>query len=417
MVQPKLRFKREDGSEYPSLFECSIKDVSSIKNGPFGSVLHSSDYVLEGTPIITTEHFKSGIIQSDVSTIPKVSEEDYKRLKGYVLETGDIVFSRVGSIDINALVTERENGWLFSGRVIRVRLNGSYHSGYFHYLLSTQRVKNDIVARAVGQTMPSINSEILNLTSLMITTSYEEQQKIADFLSTVDEVIAQSEAEVRNLEQQKRAAMQKIFSQEVRLKRDDGTEFPEWEEKSLKDCTNFIKDGTHGTHKDVEQGYYLLSAKDVFNGAIHIGEDSRIISQDDFNSIYKQYSLAVGDVILTIVGTLGRTAVITEKYVKVVFQRSVAILRPNSLADSYYLRYTMENNSFQNELEIRKSKGAQAGVYLGTLAEIEIPFPCLEEQQKIADFLSAYDDAISCAKQELDKWKELKKGLLQQMFV
>lgn len=77
----------------------------------------------------------------------------------------------------------------------------------------------------------------------------------------------------------------------------------------------------------------------------------------------------------------------------------------------------MEDATFQNELDIRKSRGAQAGVYLGVLAEIIMKMPCIEEQQKIADILSAYDEAICYAKQELEHWKQLKKGLLQQMFV
>ena len=412
MTQPKLRFKREDGNKYPVLLQCSIKEVSSIKNGPFGSVLHSSDYVPEGTPIITTEHFKSGIIQSDVSTIPKVSEEDYKRLKGYVLETGDIVFSRVGSIDINALVTERENGWLFSGRVIRVRLNSDFHSGYFHYLLSTQRVKNDIVARAVGQTMPSINSDILNSTSLVITTSYEEQQKIAELLSTVDEVIAQSEAEVQNLEQQKKAAMQKIFSQEVRFRRDDGTEFPRWEEKQLQKI--FVERNEIQTITDDAPLLSFTIEQGVINP-----EDKKTNKRDflikDINN--KKFALTEYNDIIYNPANLKFGAIHRNKLGRGVVSPIYAIFHTEE--NPVFMEYVVTNPVF-----IKKSLKYLEGTVIKLMTLKPRDFllmkcyvPCLEEQQKIADFLSAYDETITYAKQELDKWKELKKGLLQQMFV
>ncbi|MCR5204379.1 MAG: restriction endonuclease subunit S [Lachnospiraceae bacterium] len=202
----------------------------------------------------------------------------------------------------------------------------------------------------------------------------------------------------------------------LRFKREDGTDYPEWKEKALQDCTLFIKDGTHGTHKNAKTGYYLLSAKDVYGGIIHKPNDSRLISQDDFNSIYKQYSLSVGDVILTIVGTLGRTAIVTENDVSIAFQRSVAIIRPNKETNSRYLQYVMESNRFQNELETRKSRGAQAGVYLGTLSEIFVPSPHKEEQQKIADFLSTVDEVIAQSEAEVQNLEQQKKAAMQKIF-
>ena len=166
--------------------------ISDIKTGPFGSTLHADDYVEEGTPIITTEHFKKGHLPTEKKGLPQVSDDDLKRLKQYSLEENDIVFSRVGSVDLNARVGKENEGWLFSGRVLRVKLK-DFDSRYIHYVLSTQTVRNDIVSRAVGQTMPSINTGILSNTSITIAPSIEEQNKLGRLFEILDaRIIAQS---------------------------------------------------------------------------------------------------------------------------------------------------------------------------------------------------------------------------------
>ena len=97
----------------------SLEQMADIRTGPFGSVLHASDYVFLGTPIITVGHLGERGITKD--NLPHVSDSDKKRLSKYTLNVGDIVFSRVGSIDRNAYVTKDEDGWLFSGRLLRIR--------------------------------------------------------------------------------------------------------------------------------------------------------------------------------------------------------------------------------------------------------------------------------------------------------
>ena len=107
-----------------------------------------------------------------------------------MLETDDIVFSRVGSVDINAHVEYVQQGWLFSGRVLRVRPIKSVNSLCLHYALSTESVKRDIRNWAVGQTMPSINTPILSNTGIYMSQSEAEQKKIANLLSIIDERIS-----------------------------------------------------------------------------------------------------------------------------------------------------------------------------------------------------------------------------------
>ena len=151
----------------------------------------------------------------------------------------------------------------------------------------------------------------------------------------------------------------------------------------------FIKDGTHGSYNNVEDGYPLLSAKDINNGVISIPQDCRRISKEDYNSIYKKYKLLKGDVLITIVGSIGRTAIVGDG-IEVAFQRSVGILRPLNIVLSSYLSYALQTSSSQNKLAARTSKSAQGGIYLGELSKIEIPIPPLAEQQRIVDILDRF---------------------------
>jgi type I restriction enzyme S subunit len=188
-----------------------LGDVADIRTGPFGSTLHAEDYVEEGTPIITTEHFKSGELPEQKYGIPQVSDVDLRRLQNYILKTDDIVFSRVGSVDINALITPFQSGWLFSGRVLRVRSDKQISSQYLHFELSTERAKSDVITRAVGQTMPSINTEILKQTKIYLPAEIIEQEKIGQFMSALNDLITLHQRELKKLQNMKKALLKKMF--------------------------------------------------------------------------------------------------------------------------------------------------------------------------------------------------------------
>lgn len=204
--EPELRFEGFTGP----WGRLTLREFD-IKTGPFGSALHAEDYVPHGTPIVTTEHFKSGHLPDVGTGVPQVSVSDTKRLAMYLLEVGDIVFSRVGSVDLNAVVTPQQWGWLFSGRVLRVRPTGGCDSTFLHYALDTDGVRQSILARAVGQTMPSINTQILGATEVPIPASRAEQQAIGTFFSKLDALISAEGRYVEKLKQVKAALLHKMF--------------------------------------------------------------------------------------------------------------------------------------------------------------------------------------------------------------
>jgi len=159
-----------------------------VQTGPFGSQLHQEDYVAVGTPIITVEHLGENRIEH--SDVPCVSDEDRNRLSKYQLRKGDIVFSRVGSVDRRALVRGAEDGWLFSGRCLRVRPDKSkIDPEFLSYFFGLPSFKEYIRAIAVGATMPSLNTQILSDVVVAHPKDVNEQRAIARVLSTLGDKI------------------------------------------------------------------------------------------------------------------------------------------------------------------------------------------------------------------------------------
>lgn len=189
----------------------------------------------------------------------------------------------------------------------------------------------------------------------------------------------------------------------------------EWEENTLSKLTQLLKDGTHGTHKDVENGAWLLSAKNIKNNSIIFDESDRKISYDDYYKIYKNYQLQKDDLLLSIVGTIGRTALVKNP-TDLAFQRSVAVIRfKNQLSSSFFL-YLFQTYTFKKKLLRNQVVSAQPGLYLGDLRKFFINYPNNKEQVKIGNFFSKLDRQIELEEKKLELLEQQKRGYMQKIF-
>ena len=174
-----------------------LANIANIQTGPYGSQLHKEDYVDAGTRIVTVEHLGQRKLSN--KNVPFVSESDAHRLSKYSLEQGDIVFSRVGSVDRCSQVSENEAGWLFSGRCLRVRPNDSMiDPDYLYYFLTLPKTQEFIRAIAVGATMPSINTSLLGEVDIDLP-PLSEQVGIAKGLVALDDKIAASQLAIHKI--------------------------------------------------------------------------------------------------------------------------------------------------------------------------------------------------------------------------
>jgi type I restriction enzyme, S subunit len=189
-----------------------------------------------------------------------------------------------------------------------------------------------------------------------------------------------------------------------------------WESLPLESLTEFIKDGTHGTHQDVDRGIPLLSAKDIGNGFLKVPDDCRRISDIDYQLIHKNYTIARNDILLTVVGSIGRCCLISNSEPQFTIQRSVAIIRSKNI-DPRYLYHYFSSEPFQKNLRDLTNASAQGGVYLGSLAKCFVYFPISEEEQtQIAAVLSTIDLAITQTEAIIAKQQRIKTGLMQDLL-
>ena len=185
-----------------------LKTIADIQTGPFGSQLHKEDYVETGTPIVTVEHLGNRVFTEQ--NLPRVSDSDKARLIKYTLSTGDIVFSRVGSVDRCSYVDKSHDGWMFSGRCLRVRPTELVDSLYLYYYFCLEETKQFVRNIAVGATMPSINTKLLGEVEIGLP-DLNNQKRIAAVLSSLDDKIENNQKLNDNLEQQAQAIYHERF--------------------------------------------------------------------------------------------------------------------------------------------------------------------------------------------------------------
>ena len=421
MATPKLRFKEFDGD----WANFNLGDISDIKTGPFGSTLHQKDYVEIGTPIITVEHL--GEVGLTSQNLPLVSDEDKVRLKSYMLDEGDLAFSRVGSVDRCAIITDKEKGWLFSGRILRVRPNKKLvHSKNLMYALKTEDAKYRIRSVAVGQTMPSLNTEILKNFSINLSNSVEEQTKIASFLSAVDEKISQLTQKHELLSQYKQGMMQKLFSQQIRFKADDGSEFGEWEEKTLIDSvdTNIKWSFTGGpfgsnlkSEDYTELGIRIIQLQNIGDGAFL--NDYKIYTSPEKANELLSCNIYPDEILISKMGDpVARCCIVPKHHDRYVMcSDGIRLVVDKQNYSSIFMFYQINYQDFRQSASDVSTGSTRKRIGLSDLKQLPIKVPCLEEQTKIANFLSAIDQKIEVVAQQIEQAKTWKKGLLQQMFV
>ena len=414
---PVLRFKDDEGEAYPKWKFTRLGDVCQVNTGPFGTQLHESDYVSVGTPIVTVEHL--GELGIRHTNLPLVSNFHKNKLHRYTLHSGDIVFSRVGSVDRNSIVSEEEEGWLFSGRLLRIRANDlNVFPKFLSFSLQRETTKYRIRSIAVGQTMPSLNTALLSSLHIEFPT-IQEQQKIANFLSSVDTRIEQLEKKKSLLEQYKKGLMQKLFSQEIRFKDDEGEGYPEWEEIPLKELGQTFG-GLSGKSKD-EFGFgkRYVQYMQVYNDSkINLSNCGLVKIQDR----EKQNRVILGDILFTISSEtrdeVGISSVVLEEPGEL-YLNSFCFgmrLKTRDLLPSF-ARYLFRNVAFRKQMYRLSQGSTRYNLSKSAMIKTSAFLPRQTEQQKIANFLSSVDRKIELIDEQIIKTRAFKKGLLQQMFV
>ena len=396
-----------------------LGSIADIRTGPFGSTLHAEDYVFEGTPIITTEHFKSGRLPNEKTDIPQVSDEDLRRLQNYILKPDDIVFSRVGSVDINALVTDAQAGWLFSGRVLRVRTSRNIYSQYLHYELSTPRVKNDVLMRAVGQTMPSINTEILKDTIVCLPDDINEQAAIGVFFRNLDDTIDLKKQQYEQTANIKKAMLEKMFPKkgsnvpEIRFEGFTGA----WEECFFEDLAVVRRGLTYSPSNVRDSGVRVLRSSNIDEEYFVLHDDDVFVEPTAVNI----EPVHPNDILITSANgstrLIGKRAIIPHDIGNAVHGGFMLVA---TAKEPDFVNALMGNGWYRLFLKLNVTGGEGA---IGNLrkADLEVQRVLVpktkKEQITIGNFFRNLDTLITAQNEELEKLQNIKKACLFKMFV
>jgi len=404
-VVPKLRFKNFDEAWVPKRIS-EISDIVTDGTHFSPTTFDSGEY-----KYITSKNIRMGRMKLD--DISFLSEEDHRKIYATCpVEYGDILLTKDGASTGNICLNELEEEFslLSSVALIKTNKNQALNSFVYFYFVSpygAKQVSQSVAGQAITRiTLTNLNKYKFNIPSL------PEQKKIADFLGAVDEKLRLLRVRHQSLTEYKKGVMQKIFTQDLRFKADDGSDFPDWENFQLGSLVS-ISNAKSKIEYKVDDGKYFIV-------------DMGSITRDGKLAVSKQTNcsddlLSVGQLIMPkddIGGGLiiGRVAFIDQNHKYCLSDHVYALTVKDVI--SKFLNYRI--NSYEvNKAFRRKANGtAQLGIGKKTVSEQEMMCPdSKEEQQKIADFLSAIDDKISAVASQITQMQDFKKGLLQQMFV
>src|SRR5690606_12445611 len=351
-----------------------------------------------------------------------LQDGEIQRLKEPVLDDS-ILMSRMNTpllVGMNAYVFKAPKNTFLPDRLWQLKIDDNKTvTRWLAFYLGSDQGLNQIrdLASGTSNSMKNITKpDVLNLD--LFVPSKEEQTKIASFLSTVDEKISQLTQKHALLSQYKQGMMQKLFSQQIRFKAGDGSDFGDWDEKFLSEIGSF----KNGLNKDKESfgfGYPFVNLMDVFGKKIIETEYLGLV--DATPKDLGNYDLRKGDVLFIRSSVkaegVGQTALVINDLKNVVYSGFLIRFRDSYGLDLEFKKYCFMNNEFRLRLLAKSTTSANTNINQESLSALFIKIPCLEEQSKIANFLSAIDQKIEVVAQQIEQAKTWKKGLLQQMFV
>lgn len=374
MGEPKLRFKADDGSDFPDWDEMTLGDVGSV--AMCKRVFKEQTFEVGDVPF-----FKIGTFGGAPDAYISQSLFDELKSKYVYPKVGTILLSASGTIG-RQVEYEGEDAYYQDSNIVWLEHDDTVLDSYlkqFYSVVKWQGLEGSTIKRLYNKTI---------LDTLFYRPSLPEQRKIADFLSAVDA-----------WEQRKKGVMQKLFSQEVRFKADDGSEFPDWTKTRLNKLCEY------GTNRGTGRNYIGTEnlLKDFGGVAVENGEN------EGTGSLYEP-----GDTLMSNI----------RPYLKKVWtadcegacSTDVLVFHPTNVVPDF-LHYVIASDAFVAYV-MSAAKGSK--MPRGDKAHImQMPVfaPDKDEQRKIADCLASIDEVIRKSKDELAKWQELKKGLFQQMFV
>lgn len=396
---PKLRFPEFSGEwEEKKLSDFMTRLTRKNSNNESSRALTISS--VDGL-IDQGEFFKKQIASKDTSGY-------------YLLKKGDFAYNKSYSVGYDYGSIKRldryEDGvvsTLYICMSLTSDTNSDYLTHYFDSMKWNKSVSEISAEGARNHGLLNIPTEAFFQTKHYLAPSSAEQQKIADFLSNVDSIITAETKILNSLQKKKKALMQKLFTQQLRFKSDDGTDFPAWEEKKLGDvCETY----SGGTPKSGTAEYYGGEIPFIRSGEISSNKTELFLTEKGMeNSSAKMVSK--GDILYALYGANSGLCSISK--IDGAINQAILCIKTNE-NKRFLCNYLQYQREYFYSTYLQGGQGNLSGKLVESFI---IPLPCIAEQQKIADCLSSIDSLIQNQQKVVTTWQQRKKALLQQMFI
>ncbi len=408
MNVPKLRFKEftDVWKEYPlKYFTTPIKRKNINNESDLPLTISSLDGLVD-----QRTYFNKVVASKDMSNY-------------YLLKKGEFAYNKSYSVGFpfgSIKRLDKYNQGALSSLYICFQVNNMNSDFIVKYFESPQWHKQISLCVAEGARNHGLLN--VNINDFFSTKHFlpqlAEQEKIANFLAIVDKKITNLENIITSLENQKKGLLQQIFSQKLRFKDKNGNNYPNWEKKKLGKLLSITSSKRVHEADWTTSGIPFYRARDI----VSIFNNKPISKIYISEKLYEECSSSCGkisenDLLVTGVGTIG-IPYLVKKSDKFYFKDGNIIWLKNSPAIyGKYLFYIFISSYVQKQINMMTGKGTVGTYTIKNAKDTNILLSCLEEQTKIANFLSAFDRKLENQKAQLEHWKQIKKGLLQQMFV
>ena len=421
-IVPKLRFPEfRDAGEWEEIKLIDVADKKikwSFIGGPFGSNLKSSDYVADGIRIIQLQNIGDAEFFDNYKIF--TSEEKADELLANNIYPGEIILSKMGDpVGRACLIPNKHTRYIMCSDGIRLVVDEKVFSKYFIYtLINSIQFRALVEKTATGSTRKRIGLD--NLKNLpMVVPKKKEQQKIADCLSSIDELITAQTQQLDALKTHKKGLMQQLFPAEgetlPKLRFPEFRDAGEWEEKKLSVIAELTSSKRVHLSDYVPHGIPFFRGKEIsLLKNNQIPEDILFISNEHYEEIKEKYGVPeIGDILITAVGTLGNVYCIRNSN-KFYFKDGNLIWMKNISENSIFIELLL---NVKSKYVLSSAIGSsQKALTMVELNKLKFSYPKKEEQQKIADCFSSIDELIAAVSQKINALKTHKKGLMQQLF-
>jgi len=334
-----------------------------------------------------------------------------------ISKENDVIIPASGesSIDIATASCVKKSGVILGGdlNIIRSSTDGIFLSYYLN-----SKKKRDIARLSQGISVIHLYSNQLKSLTLNLP-RIEEQQKIASFISLIDKRISLLKEKESLLGEYKKGIMQKLFSQELRFKDKNGNPYPSWGRKNVLDISSMkARIGWQNLRKEehLETGEYnLVTGTDFEFNKVNWNRTKYVDYERYIQD--KHIILKEGDILITKDGSIGKVALVNNigdrkaTLNNGIFRIRIAEENPT------FIYYSFLSRGFKKFIHNIAGGSSITHLYQKDFETFNLEIPCLEEQTKIANFLSSLDSKIELVNTQIEKTREFKKGLLQQMFV